>query len=433
MLEVRTHKRSDPRCQSRILALATVTALALAPFLTGCRNPEPQANQEPEVLPTTIYMAVAIDDDDAITSKVQQALRHRLARLQRSFQDIHPRVELELLLFAEDRLVQEVRRRNRSGLGPDLLMVEADTARKLAALGLTRPVRFPAAVLDQLDPAMLGRLALGGGELAGLPWSLQPQLACFNRARMARSPATLQELLQASAEGRQVGLGGDLMGLAWTLGALGAHESVAAFLEGGPGPPDGRQRISGWLQWLRNADLQQRVSFLPSQEKLLEGLTAGELDWITCRSIHISALRSVMGPRLGVASLPAGPAGDPSPISALRVFAFGTNSSARQRRAAEALAAFTINPQVQRSLIVTNREVLPVNRHVQMPVESSSELAALVTSHQQATLASTLPLSRLLPAQAKAERTLIRFLYGDLEEDAATDLLITALGSRGTP
>jgi hypothetical protein len=116
----------------------------------------------------------------------------------------------------------------------------------------------------------------------------------------------------------------------------------------------------------------------------------------------------------------------------LRVFAFGTNSSPRQRRAAEALATFTINPQVQRSILVRTREVLPVNRHVQVPVETSSELAALVTAQQQASLASSLPLARLLPIEAKLDRILTRFLYGDLEEAAAADLLIATLHSRGT-
>jgi maltose-binding protein MalE len=418
---------------TRVLALASLTALALLPSLAGCSSAQRQGNQEAEVLPTTLYLAMGIRNDSAITTQIQKSLRERLGGLQSSFQELHPGVRLELQLFADDQLVEELRRRNRSGLGPDLVMVQADTARQLTALGLTRPVRFPAAVSDQLEPALLERLALGGGELAGLPWSLQPQVACFNRSRMARSPATLQELLQASAEGKRVGLAADLGNLGWTLGGLGAFDSVEALVKGVPLPPEGRQRIQGWLQWLRNADLQRRVSFFPSQEKLLEGLKAGELDWITCRSIHISALRTTMGPRLGVAPLPAGPGGEPSPISELRVFAFGTNSNPRQRQAAEALAVFTINPQVQRSFIVHTGEFLPVNRQVQLPVESSSELAALVTAQQQASLASSLPLARLQPIKPKLDRILTRFLYGDLEEAAAADLLITTLRSRGTP
>lgn len=82
---------------------------------------------------------------------------------------------------------------------------------------------------------------------------------------MARSPATLQELLYASARGERVGLAGDVVNLAWTLGALGTLDSVEATLNGDPEPLDLRGQISGWLYWLRNADLQQRISFFPSQ------------------------------------------------------------------------------------------------------------------------------------------------------------------------
>lgn len=74
-----------------------------------------------------------------------------------------------------------------------------------------------------------------------------------------------------------------------------------------------------------------------------------------------------------------------------------------------------------------------MKRHVRVPVESSTDMAALVTAQQQSALASSLPLARLLPIKGKIDRILTRFLYGDLEEAAATDLLITTLRSRGTP
>jgi hypothetical protein len=66
-------------------------------------------------------------------------------------------------------------------------------------------------------------------------------------------------------------------------------------------------------------------------------------------------------------------------------------------------------------------------------VESSSELAALVIAQQQAARSPSLPLARLQPIKAKLDRILTRFLYGDLEEAAAADLLITTLRSRGIP
>ena len=80
-------------------------------------------------------MLTIVRNDSAITSQIQKSLRERLGVLERSFQELHPGVKLEMQLFADDQLVEELRRRNRSGLGPDLLVVEAETARQLAALG----------------------------------------------------------------------------------------------------------------------------------------------------------------------------------------------------------------------------------------------------------------------------------------------------------
>jgi hypothetical protein len=382
-----------------------------------------------------VFIGVEISRDTPIDADLQKVVRTRLGALQEAFQHLHPAVRLEVLVLPEERLLGEVRRRSRSGLAPDLLLLNGDTANRLHRQGLTEPWDLPSPETDQLDPRVIARVRVSPEEVFALPQSLQPQLACFDRARLQRSPATLDELLAASSQGQRFGLPMDLLNLAWTLGALGALDSMAEVLADEPVTPLTRSRIAGWLLWLRSADLQQRITLTLSQRELIRRFQAGEIDWIACRSSDIDRLRDTLGNRLGLAPLPDGPAGPASPISRLRVLALGLNSSPAQRRAAQALTSFAVNPQMQRALTLHTRELLPVNRNVPVPVSSSRDLAALVAAQRQseaspALEALTQPGARF---ERQANRILTRFHYGELDTTAAADALIEALREGAAP
>ena len=160
---------------------------------------------------------------------------------------------------------------------------------------------------------------------------------------------------------------------------------------------------------------------------------AGALDWIPCRSINISRLRSRLGNNLGVAPLPSGPFGTASPITRERVLGFGVNSSPVQRQLALALARFAISPLHQRYIVLRNQYVLPVNREVAPPVRSSSVLAALVEGRQQSLQRSTI---RLIEGSSRSQREawqalLTRFLFDDLNQQATLEGLIALMAGGG--
>jgi hypothetical protein len=81
-----------------------------------------------------------------------------------------------------------------------------------------------------------------------------------------------------------------------------------------------------------------------------------------------------------VASLPNGPGGAPSPINRLRVLALGRSSSRAGRERALSFSRFMVNPLVQRSLTLGSQTVLPANRFVKVPVQSSQALQAISAS-----------------------------------------------------
>jgi maltose-binding protein MalE len=407
--------------------IAVGLALPLMAAIGGCQGRRLQPILRP--LEGTLYIAVGVSDD-AIDGELQKEIRSRTAMLQTTFRTLQPRVRLQVEVFPEESLPNELRLRNSTGLSPDLLLVNESTARDLAREKLIDTVTFSPALLDQLDAGSVVRVRRSDGTLTGLPMELQPQVACFDRRRLRQSPATLTDLLAASAKGVEVGLSLDATSLAWTLGPLGAVDAVSSLLAGEPVTPLTRQGLANWLGWLRQADQQQHVTFFPTETELIKELAAGTLDWIPCRSINLTRVKASLGENLGVAPLPSGPFGDASPITRERVLAFGVNSSPVQRQLALALARFAVSPLHQRDIVLRSQYVLPVNREVAPPVRSSSVVASMVEGRQQSLRRATI---RLIEASSREQREawqalLTRFLFDDLSEQDTLKGLIELLG-----
>lgn len=410
----------------RLSALTLVLTALLGSLLTACGPLRPAAPKQ------VLSLAVAIGPDADIDSEQRHDLQRWIDNLERSFAIFHPGVTLRMQMFSDDQILAELQRRHASGLGPDLAFVSEKSAFEIAAQGLSRPIRPSARVLAELDPGSLQRLKRPDGRLRALPLLIQPELACYDRRRLQEPPATLEALLAASADGVRVGLPLDPLDLAWTLGSLGAGGAMRSLQQGRPASAAQRQQIAGWLRWMQAADLQHRVTFLPDRQALEQSLRAGQMDWISCRSMQLVRLRRLLGPRLAVSVLPSGPGGPPSPLSSLRLFVLGTDSSPAQRRLAERLALFAVNPQVQSALTLNSLSLLPVNRLVPVPVASSDVLASLAESHR---LADRDPvLGKLLqpgsPTSAGLRQVLLSYLYGDSDLEQATNRLIALLSAR---
>jgi arabinogalactan oligomer/maltooligosaccharide transport system substrate-binding protein len=355
--------------------LKLLGGLSLLAVLGGCT----QGREWPNVL----YVAIGTNKDQIITTELREDFQDRLVEVQARFRQIHPDTRFQFGLYPEDRMVEVMRQRSRSGLAPDLLLVNGDTALRLRQAGLVDP--FPARKdqLDLFNAEELRRLHSPDGRLAGLPVVIQTQLSCFNRQRLPEPPSTLQELLNASADGHPIGLSMDLNYMVWIVGSTGALPAFERAALGQPLNPAERQALAGWLAWLQNASSQQRVSFLPDQPTAEAEFKAGRLDWIPCRSTVLPKLRQAMGPALGVAPLPDGEGRRASPINRLRVLALGRSSSGAGRRRALAFTAYIVNPLTQRTLTLGSQTLLPANRFVRVPVQSSQVLAAMVAAAKQ--------------------------------------------------
>jgi hypothetical protein len=373
-----------------------------------------------------VYLAVGINSDERLDSGLLQRTAEVLERFSQDFRELHPGVAIQLMTFPEEDLARQLRFRQQSGLGPDLLLVNSRTALELQRLNLLHSGSFPPETLQQIEPDILERVRLSNGDLAGLPVLQLPQLACFNRGRLPEgSPDNLDDLLKLSSRGLRVGLSTNPIFLFWTLGGLGATEALLAAEGKQPLNALQKQSLERWLTWLQNASLQQSISFHEKPDDLAHQLSSGNLDWITCRSSNLSLLRQTLGANLGVASLPGGRWGEPTPINRERVLVFGRSSSPAQRRIAQELASFSINPLVQRNLTFSTMVLLPVNRFVPAPVASSTALQAMVRSAEQSKR--TTPLIQSLIGNITAEQALSLVisgvLFGEITPRRAVEIL----------
>jgi len=311
--------------------------------------------------------------------------------LLKEYQRLHPNVRVSIYTVREEDILSELRQRSARGLGPDLILTRAAMANTLLREGLIAPVPKTPGMqrsLAQIWPDDLARVRKGT-ELSSVPVGDVVTLACRNRSSLPTPLRTTDELMAAAASGHIIGLSMDAFGIWWTAGTRGAVDELVPILLGevvnSPGSEARAQKtIADWLAWLRQVAVLSRVDLASGPEELSLGLSSGRVDWIPCYSLTLATLRKAMGDRLGVSALPTGPGGrPPSPFNTLNVWAFGLDSSARQQQRAIDLVKLSVDPFLQRRIVVDSQEVLSVNRLVPTPVASSGVLAALAEAIKQ--------------------------------------------------
>jgi arabinogalactan oligomer/maltooligosaccharide transport system substrate-binding protein len=382
--------------------------------------------------PVVLFLAISTLDDEAISRETVEVFHNRFREVVRGFQRLHPTVRVQLEVYKEQRLPPMIQRRQRSGLGPDLIVATADLANALLSRGIVEPMPLGAPERQALDSALLHRVRDRHGRFSGQPLALFTQQACFDTRRLRQAPATVQELLSASAAGIRVGLPLRLRDLFWSAGSLGALPALRIASEGGWPDPGSMRGLRAWMVWLQSAEGQSRLSFVDEEASLADGLRAGRLDWISCRSTDLQSLQRHLGPHFGIAPLPDGVGFQASPVNQLRVMALGRGSSPAQRQLAIALARYSLSPQVQRSFTLDNLSFLPVNRYVSVPVGYSRLLATMERARRQAMGAQPVlaALQHRDPRILRGQDLILQAVFGQVSPEQAAERIVAILRSR---
>ena len=191
---------------------------------------------------------------------------------------------MQFELYEHSKLLRELKRRDASDLGPDLIITDTLQAHQLFAAGLTDAVPLSEAKRLDTETSLWERVMLSNGEIVAQPIVIFPQIACFNKTAINTAPATLSALQQLGMAGARVGLPVTFTELLWTAGSLGALSSLARAGDGETLSTQNIQSIQNWIQWLENASAQNNITFFKDQGQLEKLLKEEELDWVTCNA-----------------------------------------------------------------------------------------------------------------------------------------------------
>ncbi len=301
------------------------------------------------------------------------------------FRSLYPRARISYRLLREQELEAAATVLTRSGLGPDLILTSSSHLGRLEKLGMVQPPPPPPAErLRSFSPESLAALRQGS-ELKALPAYLNLMLMCFDRRQVPSPPRTLEDLRDLGEQGGTIGLGNDLAVLSWITGALGAD------IRRSPHPPYPAPVLDRWSRWLGWAQQSPNVTLTSFQDLLYSGLKEGRYDLISCPTLWLPSLQRSLGENLGIAPLPAGPAGPGRPTADLIVWAFGRNSSHDQRQLALDFALFATNAEQERRVVLRHRSLMPVKTDVRLPLKADPELTTLQQVSRNSVL---LPMAR---------------------------------------
>jgi maltose-binding protein MalE len=356
-------------------------------------------------------------------ARVEGLLRNEI----KEFKRVNPQVNIRFRALPSDRLEREVNYRTQRGLGPDLLLLASN--RDLISLqqkAYISPVVLSAQEQSNFRSSFLEHQRYHGQQLA-VPLLVFPSLACFDRKQLGQSPQTLAAIIRLGQQGHSFGLNSSYEGLDEVMGGFGVTPFPEKMTRSSQ-----QDRILKALQWYREANLQPDISFVESDEELRQGLVAGRFEWIPCSSGWLPTLQRALGANLGIAVLPAGPEGPAKPLVRMPLWAFGAQSSPRQRQLAKKFVMFTGNVVNQRSMALKLGTVLPVNPSIALPLKAYPNLAVMDAAMRESSLTTPEQKHFLLKNANKIENLVAEVIAGMQSPNATAPKIQVQLNAMPT-
>jgi ABC-type glycerol-3-phosphate transport system substrate-binding protein len=280
---------------------------------------------------------------------------------------------VDIVLQVQDAEMDEAFvRATRSGLGPNLLLTNSASVGMLAESGAILPLddRVTADDLARYLSVALRSLHYRDA-LFGLPMAVDTQVLYFNRVLTEQPPTTVDQLLEEASGGRRILMNSQFIDAVWSARTFGVELFDA---EGNP--QDTTAGVANWLIWTEQARDIPAFIMDDNTESLRRRFLEGDIPYYIGRAHELNLLGAALGSDLGVAPLPAGPAGSAGPPLTTTAFMVNAMSSEGQVARALDLVRFVTSSE-QQSALMRDANLPPANGRVRISEGLYPRIAAV--------------------------------------------------------
>ncbi len=217
--------------------------------------------------------------------------------------------------------------------------------------------------LQRYHPVALNGMRVHN-RLVGVPMTMHVYALYYNHTLIEAPAAVLERVRSQADNGVPIALPARFIPAYWGVGALGGtlfdNQNRVILDQGG---------FAEWLDWLRRSRDEHGIQLSFEQSELKSLFLAGKSAYYVGGPAEAPELYAALGEQnVGVALLPAGPAGDAAPLFEATGFFFNQHSSERKTSIAAAFAVFASNADNQAMLMEANAIVpanatVPLDRH----------------------------------------------------------------------
>ncbi|MRS04325.1 extracellular solute-binding protein [bacterium] len=311
----------------KILPLISIL-LILSFALTACK---PKATEVP-VTEVTFWHAYGTGsaEEIALTKNLEQAAV-----------DL-PNIKINVLQVPFNDIFNKYRTDVAAGAGPDMFIAPNDSLGDDVRAGLIADITdLAAGKLEGVNQLGIDGMSLDG-KLYGIPETLKAVVFWYNKDMLATPPATTDELLKLMQDGTPISISYGCYHHYGFFGAFGGKifdDSWKVVADQGTGVIDAMTYLNELYQ------ISKANSWPKTDSDGLAPFSEGKMAGITNGNWAMGDYKNALGDKLGIAPLPAGPAGPATPLLGVDGFYFNPNSTAKE--AALEVALYLTNVKSQ--------------------------------------------------------------------------------------
>ncbi|MDQ3689162.1 MAG: extracellular solute-binding protein [Chloroflexota bacterium] len=334
---------------SRTLALRLIAVAVLSLVVAGCggavTSPSPDAAESQPAASGSAGSDEGLRGDLTIWhaySSGGAAEGAAFETVRAAIEAANPDLTLAVLDVPFDQLYTNFETEAAAGGGPDLFIAPNDNLGTEVRANLLEPVELDEAFLaDHLQVAVDGSQV--DGTLYAVPESLKAVAMFYNSETVGEPPATTDDLLALVEDGTRLGILQNPYhnwGLWYAFGGQIMDESGVCVADEG-----GVAEAFAYLQELEAAG----ATFYTDGAVFQDDFKLGELDIIIEGPWFTGDAKEALGDGLGVAPMPAGPAGPSQPMTG--VDGWYINANSENKELALAFALEMVSPENEQTLV----------------------------------------------------------------------------------